>query len=196
MKAFSQAGFCAPQAAPADLPPPGAARNRLRRALERRQVERDQRPHRPAGARPHQQDARAAPRPSISTAWAKTARLVDLPATAMRACRRRCATQWGELVGGYLQIARTLVGVVVVMDARHPLTPLDRQLLRLARRRAAARALTKADKLSRDEQAKRRLQCDAESLRDEVHAFFERHEAGRRGVPRPARAMARSRPRE
>ena len=33
----------------------------------------------------------------------------------------------------------TLVGVVVLMDARHPLTPLDRQLIALARRCAQAR---------------------------------------------------------
>jgi GTP-binding protein len=61
--------------------------------------------------------------------------------------------QWRELVGAYLQSARTLVGVVVLMDARHPLTPLDLQLLEWLGEQRLLVLLSKADKLSRNAQA-------------------------------------------
>jgi len=44
---------------------------------------------------------------------------------------------------------RTLVGIVVVMDARHPLTPLDEQLFAWLGQHRLLALLTKADKLSR-----------------------------------------------
>jgi GTP-binding protein len=46
-----------------------------------------------------------------------------------------------------------LHGVVVVMDARHPVTPLDRQLLQWLGPGRVLLLLSKADKLSRAEQA-------------------------------------------
>jgi len=61
--------------------------------------------------------------------------------------------QWKELVDAYLQSRPTLAGIVVIMDARHPLTPLDRQLLQWLGDVPALLLLAKADKLSRAEQA-------------------------------------------
>jgi GTP-binding protein len=61
--------------------------------------------------------------------------------------------QWQELVGAYLRSRPTLAGIVVIMDARHPLTPLDRQLLEWLGATRRAVLLSKADKLTRAEQA-------------------------------------------
>jgi GTP-binding protein len=56
-------------------------------------------------------------------------------------------------VGGYLAADRNLVGVVVIMDARHPLTPLDLRLIEWLGEQPLVVLLSKADKLSRTEQA-------------------------------------------
>ena len=61
--------------------------------------------------------------------------------------------QWQELIGSYLKSRPSLVGVVVIMDARHPLTPLDTQLLHWLGDVRSLVLLSKADKLSRAEQA-------------------------------------------
>src|SRR5262245_40090907 len=50
-------------------------------------------------------------------------RLVDLPGYGFAKVPQPLREQWEQLVGGYLQSERTLAGVVLVMDARHPLTP-------------------------------------------------------------------------
>lgn len=61
--------------------------------------------------------------------------------------------QWQELVGAYLRSRPQLCGVVVIMDARHPLTPLDRQLLEWLGETRRLVLFSKADKLSRAQQA-------------------------------------------
>ncbi len=77
--------------------------------------------------------------------------LVDLPGYGYAGVPGEVRKHWEFLVGTYIATRSSLAAVVVVMDVRHPLTPLDRQLL--AWLRAAGRAthvlLTKADKLSR-----------------------------------------------
>lgn len=81
------------------------------------------------------------------------ARLVDLPGYGYARVSQALRAQWGELVGAYLRSRGTLVGVVVVMDARHPLTALDAQLLDWLGGARTLVLLSKADKLSRAEQA-------------------------------------------
>jgi len=80
-------------------------------------------------------------------------RLVDLPGYGYARAPRIERDRWERLVGSYLQERETLVGVVMVMDARHPVMPLDDRLLDwlapFSRRLMAI--LTKADKLSRTE---------------------------------------------
>jgi len=81
----------------------------------------------------------------------KTAYLVDLPGYGYAGVPDEVREHWEVLVGGYIANRESLAGVVVVMDARHPLTALDRQLLEWlgsAGRRVHV-LLTKADKLSR-----------------------------------------------
>jgi GTP-binding protein len=80
-------------------------------------------------------------------------RLVDLPGYGYAKVPQPLRAQWEALVGGYLQSDRTLAGVVLVMDARHPLTPHDRYLLNWLGDAQVLLLLSKADKLSRAEQA-------------------------------------------
>jgi ribosome biogenesis GTP-binding protein YsxC/EngB len=56
-------------------------------------------------------------------------RLVDLPGYGFARVPKPLQAKWGELVTAYLGAARPIAALVVVMDARHPFTPLDRQLL-------------------------------------------------------------------
>ena len=84
------------------------------------------------------------------------ARLVDLPGYGYAKVPHGVRDEWGKLVAGYLETRRSLLGVVSLMDARRPLTPLDVQLLGwlVPLRRRLLVLLTKADKLNRSEQNK------------------------------------------
>ena len=81
----------------------------------------------------------------------KTAYLVDLPGYGYAGVPGAVREHWQGLVGGYIENRESLAAVVVVMDARHPLTSLDRQLIEWLHgaNRQAHVLLTKADKLSR-----------------------------------------------
>lgn len=80
-------------------------------------------------------------------------RLVDLPGYGYAAVSQSERAHWGTLIGGYLQGRSSLVGLVLIVDARHPLTPLDRQLLSwyAASGQAVLVLLTKSDKLGRSD---------------------------------------------
>jgi GTP-binding protein len=98
------------------------------------------------------------------------ARLVDLPGYGYARAPQALRAQWRELVGAYLGSRPSLAGVVVIMDARHPLTPLDEQLLGWLGRARKLVLLSKADKLSRAEQAAT-LKNVGSSLKAEVMLF-------------------------
>lgn len=85
--------------------------------------------------------------------------LVDLPGYGYARVPGAMKRYWQELLSGYLQTRGQLRGLVVVMDARNPLTPLDRQLLDwfAPTGRRVHVLLTKADKLSRQEAARQLL---------------------------------------
>jgi GTP-binding protein len=78
-------------------------------------------------------------------------RLVDLPGYGFAAVSGEMRRHWGQLISGYFQGRKSLLGSVVVMDARHPLTETDCDMLELAlsRRVPVHILLTKADKLGR-----------------------------------------------
>jgi GTP-binding protein len=82
--------------------------------------------------------------------------LVDLPGYGYAAVPAAARAHWNELIGDYLQTRVSLRGVIVVMDARHPLTPLDRQLLEWLEPSGTPLhvLLTKADKLGKQQAAK------------------------------------------
>jgi GTP-binding protein len=77
--------------------------------------------------------------------------LVDLPGYGYAGVPEAVRRHWEVLVGEYIAHRECLAAVVVVMDARHPLTPLDRRLIEWLRNagRPAHILLTKSDKLSR-----------------------------------------------
>ena len=77
--------------------------------------------------------------------------LVDLPGYGYAGVPLAVRQHWEELVGSYVGTRRALAGVVIVMDARHPLTPLDRELLDwlTPAGRPVHVLLTKSDKLSK-----------------------------------------------
>jgi len=76
-------------------------------------------------------------------------RLMDLPGYGFAQVPLEVRHDWGRLVGGYVEKRPNLRGLVVVMDIRHPLTELDRQMLGWCESRGLAThvLLTKADKL-------------------------------------------------
>ena len=63
---------------------------------------------------------------------------------------------WVKLLGSYLQTRRQIAGLLLIMDARHPLKPQDWQMLDFfaATGKPVHILLSKADKLSKNEQIK------------------------------------------
>ena len=80
--------------------------------------------------------------------------LVDLPGYGYAGVPGAVREHWKLLVGTYVTERESLAVVVVVMDIRHPLTPLDRTLLDWLQEagRTVHVLLTKADKLSKQAQ--------------------------------------------
>ena len=78
-------------------------------------------------------------------------RIVDLPGYGFAAVSGEMRRHWGALVESYFASRRALRGVIIVMDARHPLTEHDRGMLALAQARVLPvhLLLTKADKVGR-----------------------------------------------
>lgn len=80
-------------------------------------------------------------------------RLVDLPGYGYAKVPAEMSNHWRELMTRYVEKRASLAGLVVVMDARRPLTDFDWEMLTWAREQDLAThlLLTKADKLSRSE---------------------------------------------
>ena len=76
--------------------------------------------------------------------------LVDLPGYGFAQAPPAQRSQWDELVGGYVALRQTLVGIVIVMDARRPLRPGDEALISFVERRESSLhfLLTKSDQLN------------------------------------------------
>jgi GTP-binding protein len=84
------------------------------------------------------------------------AALVDLPGYGYAEVPEAVRRQWQGLLEYYLVQREALVGLVLIMDARRPLTELDRQMIGwfAGTGKPIHCLLTKADKLTRQEQAK------------------------------------------
>lgn len=81
-------------------------------------------------------------------------RLVDLPGYGYAKVPTAVREHWGRELGEYFRERESLVGLVLVMDSRHPLKDSDWLMLEACADRGipALALLTKADKLSRNEQ--------------------------------------------
>lgn len=78
------------------------------------------------------------------------AHLVDLPGYGFAKTNETVRKSWSELVGGYIAERQSLVGLVVVMDARRPFMPTDEWLIDFMRARPEVKMhwlLNKADQL-------------------------------------------------
>jgi len=81
----------------------------------------------------------------------------DLPGYGYAAVERSAKLRWQQVMADYLEIRRSLSGVVLMVDSRLGFTDLDRQLLRFIAPRVGTGKvkllvlLTKADKLNRRE---------------------------------------------
>ena len=77
--------------------------------------------------------------------------LVDLPGYGYAAVPEKIRRQWSGLIETYLRTRESLIGLVLIMDSRHPLTPLDRNMIDwfAPSGRPMHVLLTKSDKLPR-----------------------------------------------
>jgi GTP-binding protein len=79
--------------------------------------------------------------------------MVDLPGYGYAQVPGVMRDHWQGLLSSYLISRSALRGLVIVMDARHPLTPLDARMLTWfsVRERPTHLLLTKSDKLTRQQ---------------------------------------------
>jgi GTP-binding protein len=90
---------------------------------------------------------------------AADALFADLPGYGYAAVARDAKLRWQQVMADYLEVRRSLAGIVLMIDSRLGFTDLDRQLLDFVAPRVGGGAvkllvlLTKADKLNRRESA-------------------------------------------
>lgn len=103
----------------------------------------------------------------FSLAGGETLRLVDLPGYGFAKVPEKVKLEWQRHLAAYLQRRRSLRGLVLVMDVRHPLSEFDEMMLGWAdeQEMAVHILLSKADKLKRGA-AKSALQQVRERLRE------------------------------
>ena len=89
---------------------------------------------------------------------------VDLPGYGFAKAPQDVRKQWDGLLGPYLQTREQLKGLVIIMDIRRPLTEMDWQMLEwfAPTGRPVHVLLSKADKVSRQEQTKTLRQVKAD----------------------------------
>ncbi|WP_232370892.1 ribosome biogenesis GTP-binding protein YihA/YsxC [Desulfogranum marinum] len=89
--------------------------------------------------------------------------LVDLPGYGFAKVSKQVQNQWLALINGYLENREPLKVVVVIIDIRHELKQLDRDLVDWLRYHDIACQLvyTKADKLPKNRQIKNAAALDA-----------------------------------
>lgn len=98
--------------------------------------------------------------------------LVDLPGYGYAKVQRELRAHWEQVLSTYLQSRASLFGMVLIMDARHPLTQLDLQMLGwfAATGKPVHVLLSKSDKLTRQE-GQRTLRSVQARLREFAHNY-------------------------
>ena len=89
--------------------------------------------------------------------------LVDLPGYGYAKVPPSIRQHWEKLLSTYLQVRPQLCGLVMIMDIRHPFTPLDQKMLEwfLPTGKPVHILMTKSDKFSRQESSKALLEAKA-----------------------------------
>lgn len=82
--------------------------------------------------------------------------MVDLPGYGYAQVPEAVRRHWVTLLGNYLQTRSQLIGLILIMDIRHPLKELDKRMLDFfaVTKQPVHILLSKADKLSKNEQIK------------------------------------------
>lgn len=80
-------------------------------------------------------------------------RLVDLPGYGYAKVSEKIKLEWQKHLAHYLEVRKSLKGLVLLMDIRHPLKDLDQQMMNwsVTRNLPVHVLLTKADKLSKNQ---------------------------------------------
>lgn len=153
MHAFANASFLRAAARPADLLPPGPPEIAF---AGRSNVGKSSAINALAGRRKLARTSKTPGRTQTINLFdlGERARLADLPGYGFARVSKSMREQWAQLIEAYLRERASLAAIVIVMDARHPLTPLDAQLLHWLDGYRVLVLLSKADKLNRVEQAK------------------------------------------
>jgi len=169
MHAFSKAQFLRAAGRPADLLPPGPPEIAF---AGRSNVGKSSAINALAGRRSLARTSKTPGRTQTINFYelGGEARLADLPGYGYARVSQTLRAKWAELVGIYLKDRPSLAAVVLVMDARHPLTPLDLQLLGWLKNFRILALLSKSDKLTRVEQAAT-LKKVSSALKAEVRLF-------------------------
>ena len=89
--------------------------------------------------------------------------LVDLPGYGYAKVPPSIKQHWEKLLSTYLQVRPQLCGLVLIMDIRHPFTPLDQKMLEwfLPTGKPVHILMTKSDKLSKQESTKALFEAKA-----------------------------------
>jgi GTP-binding protein len=101
-------------------------------------------------------------------------RLVDLPGYGFAKVPIIVKRNWDRNLAGYLQERQSLVGVVILMDIRHPLQKYDWQIIRWASesKMPIHLLLTKSDKLTRGAINNVLLSVEEELAKEKLSASF------------------------
>ena len=101
-------------------------------------------------------------------------RLVDLPGYGFAKVPIIVKRNWDRNLAGYLQERQSLVGVVILMDIRHPLQKYDWQIIRWASesKMPIHLLLTKSDKLKRGAINNVLLSVEEELTKEKLSASF------------------------
>jgi GTP-binding protein len=113
---------------------------------------------------------------SVGPADEPTGYLVDLPGYGYAEVPEASKAHWEALLSQYLKTRAQLCGLILMMDARRPLTELDRRMIEWfgSTGKPIHALLTKCDKLTRQESVL--------ALRTTKKAFDEYHDQGYEGV--------------
>lgn len=86
----------------------------------------------------------------------KNQRWVDLPGYGFAKVSQKERAHWGELISAYLSNRNSLIGLILLVDSRHGIKPLDAQLIEwfAPTSRPMHLLLTKVDKLTQSASAK------------------------------------------
>lgn len=104
-------------------------------------------------------------------------RLIDLPGYGFAKVPQAVKEKWQKALGEYLQKRKSLAGIVVMMDIRHPFKDLDQDLIgwAVSSEIPVLALLTKADKLKSGKRKEQVMMCREAAMAFcgdiEVHAF-------------------------